>query len=36
MEFEDVKTDWKPSNIPIADDFNRIERNIDKLKILCK
>lgn len=30
MKFEDIKTDWEPSNIPIADDFNRIERNIDK------
>lgn len=36
MKFEDSKTDWTPSDIPIADDFNRIELNVYNLGELCK
>lgn len=28
MAFETPKTDWKDSDVPTKDDFNRIEKNI--------
>lgn len=32
--WEELKTDWGPSDVPIADDFDRIEKNIKRIKDL--
>lgn len=33
MSYKESKLDWKPSDVVLNDDFNRIEGNIDYLKI---
>ena len=32
--WEELKTDWEPSDVPTADDFVRIEKNIKRIKDL--
>jgi hypothetical protein len=32
--WEELKTDWVPSDVPTADDFSRIEKNIKRIKDL--
>ncbi len=34
MEWQEPKTDWEDSDLPTVLDFNRIERNIEYLRIL--
>lgn len=32
MAWQTPKTDWEGSDVPLADDFNRIEGNIQELE----
>ena len=32
--WEELKTDWNPSDVPTAYDFDRIEKNIKRIKDL--
>ena len=32
--WEELKTDWSPSDVPTVDDFDRIEKNIKHIKDL--